>query len=178
MMPIKIPTGRLLLRDFEPFDLMEIQKYASDEEVAKYMEWGPNSLEDTSRFFAELLKNGRRMPRLHYDFAMVEKESNKFIGTISLRIQSQAHKQADIGYVMNRQFWNKGLMSEAASAVLEYGFKNLDLHRIYALSRVENVASIKLLKKIGMKSEGILREHLFYKNKWWSSEVFSKLKTE
>lgn len=178
MLPIKITTERLILRDFEPFDLMEIQKYAADAEVVKFMEWGPNTLEDTSRFFAELLKNGRRMPRLHYDFAIVEKETSKFAGTISLRIQSQAHKQADIGFVLNRQYWNKGYMSEAAKAVVDYGFNNLDLHRIYALSRVENLASIKVLENIGMKAEGVLRDHLFYKNRWWSSQIFSRLKTE
>ena len=178
MLPTKLQTPRLILRDYEPFDLMDIQKYASDPEVVEYMEWGPNTLEDTSRFLADVLKQGRKMPRMNYEMVILEKESNKAIGAVSLRVQSLEHKQADMGYVLNRNYWGTGIMTEAGKAMLEFAFNKLELHRVWAYARTENAASIKVLQKIGMKQEGLLREHLFYKGTWWSSYLYSCLKMD
>lgn len=97
-------------------------------------------------------------------FAVCVHEGRELVGCISLEIEP-AHRRAELGYWIGRPHWNRGYATEAGSAVLEFGFDMLHLHRIYASHFASNPASGKVLKKIGFKEEGRLRDHL---EKWGS----------
>jgi RimJ/RimL family protein N-acetyltransferase len=95
-------------------------------------------------------------------FAIVLRANQALIGAMSLHIH-RPHVQAELGYWIGTAYWNHGYCSEAAQAVLRYGFDVLGLHRIYASYMTRNPASGRVMQKIGMTYEGCLRQHV---QKW------------
>jgi [ribosomal protein S5]-alanine N-acetyltransferase len=85
---------------------------------------------------------------------------------------------AEIGYCLHPQYWGMGYASEAARAILEFGFTELGVHRIFATCHPDNSNSYNVMKRIGMKQEGHLREHIRYKGKWRDSYLYSILVNE
>jgi RimJ/RimL family protein N-acetyltransferase len=96
------------------------------------------------------------------DLAVVLKSQNVFVGVVSLTINDR-HNAAELGYWIGRPYWNQGCCTEAAEALIEFGFETLQLNRIYACYFDNNPASGKVMKKLGMKYEGTLRQHV---QKW------------
>ncbi|TVX98672.1 GNAT family N-acetyltransferase [Cohnella terricola] len=170
-----VKTDRLVLRDFISGDLQEVHKYASDEEVCRYSDWGPNRLEDTEAFIEQVVEEQGIHPRNQFTLAIIVKETNGLIGACSFKRDGY---QGEIGYSINRNYWGFGFATEAAKAMLNFGFNELNLHRIYATCRPNNVGSIRVLEKIGMRKEGHLREHRFFKGKWHDSFVYAILCSE
>ena len=175
MLGLIIETDRLILREFNPGDFQEVHKYASDVEVCRYSDWGPNKLEDTKAFIEEVVKVQGNNPRNQFTLAIVVKETNVLIGACNL---IRNGSQAEIGYSINRDYWGFGFATESAKAMLNLGFKELKLHRIYATCRPTNVGSFRVLEKIGMRREGHSREDRFFKGKWHDSFLYAILRSE
>jgi len=171
-----IETERLILRDFVANDFEDIHVYASEPAVVKYMLWGPNSKEDTQNYMNMLTDMQKQKPRIGYELAVVTKENNQLIGGCGIHIVSPS--QGELGYCFNHNYWGSGFASEAAAALVKYGFRELGLNRIYATCRPGNVGSAKVMRKIGMTYEGHLREHLHSKGKWHDSYQYSILESE
>ncbi|MGG0670849.1 GNAT family N-acetyltransferase [Lederbergia citrisecunda] len=110
-------------------------------------------------------------------WAIIRKEDNRFVGTIGLNNLSKGMKRAEIGFEMHPDFWRTGITSEALKAVLHYSFAEMGLHRMGAVTFLDNVASIKLLEKHGFEQEGILRSYLFQGGQSFDARVFSVLKS-
>ncbi|MGN7388601.1 GNAT family N-acetyltransferase [Sporosarcina sp. SAFN-015] len=111
-------------------------------------------------------------------WAMIRKEDGRFVGTIGLNNLSKGMKRAEIGFEMHPDFWRTGITSEAVKAVLQYSFEEMGLHRMGAVTFLDNVASIKLLEKHGFEQEGILRGYLFQNGQSHDARVFSVLKNQ
>jgi ribosomal-protein-alanine N-acetyltransferase len=172
---MNITTKRLLIRDFVLEDWTAVHSYASDLEVAKYMIWGPNGEEDTREFINSTIVMQQQEPRVDFECAVILKETDQLIGGCGLRKEGMI---GEIGYCFNPLYWRKGYASEAAIALIDYGFNELGLHRIFATCRPENVGSAKVMEKVGMQREGHLREHMWHKGKWHDSYLHSILKHE
>lgn len=166
-------TERLMLREYVEEDWKQVHEYASDAELVKFMDWGPNTIDDTKDFLRVMLENQKTMPRTNFGFAMTLLETGMLIGGCELDIQE--HSQASMGYCLNRKYWGQGFATEAASALCRFGFAKLGLHRIVATCRPENVASAKVMENVGMKREGVLRENFFAKGRWQDSLLYSIL---
>jgi ribosomal-protein-alanine N-acetyltransferase len=143
-----LDTERLTLREFTEQDIDDVQVYASDPLVVKHMIWGPNSIEDTKSFINMAIAMSKEETRQGFELAVVHKGSNKVIGGCGIHITS--HQQGEIGYCFSHHFWGNGFATEAANALLRFGFRELALHRIYATCRPDNIGSAKVLKKVGM----------------------------
>jgi ribosomal-protein-alanine N-acetyltransferase len=169
-------TNRLLIREFIPEDVERVHEYASDPAVARFMIWGPNTLEDTQSYVQLTLEMQQENPRRGFEYAVVLKETNLLVGGCGLHISGQG--QGEIGYCFNRSYWGQGIAGEAAAALLEFGFNELNLHRIYATCRPENTGSARVMQKLGMKYEGHLRGHMRHKGKWHDSYQYSILEEE
>jgi [ribosomal protein S5]-alanine N-acetyltransferase len=100
------------------------------------------------------------------------------IGNGGLRMQNAYARIADLGYELDQNYWGRGYATEAARALLEFGFHELRLHRIWANCIEENVASAHVLEKIGMTREGCLRESEWMKNRWWNTPLYAILDHE
>lgn len=152
-----IETERLILREYRADDLESVHRYASNPRVTTYTLWGPNSPEETKAHIDAMLEMQQQEPRTGYEFAATLKESGEMIGGVGI------HKNGyngEVGYCFHPDYWGKGYASESAAAMLELGFRQLGLHRIYATCRPGNKGSERVMQKLGMQKEGHLREHL------------------
>jgi RimJ/RimL family protein N-acetyltransferase len=174
---MELQTHRLLIREFAPGDEQDVHEYASDPEVVRFMPWGPNTMAQTREFHAKKLAP-HPDPRVEYELAIVLKAEQRLIGGVGMRIKNPAHREADIGYVLNRRYWNQGIMTEAARAMLHFGFGELGLHRIYATCDAQNSASAKVMQKLGMQYEGRMRQNIFEKGRWRDTLVYAILETD
>ncbi|MBK9192132.1 MAG: GNAT family N-acetyltransferase [Crocinitomicaceae bacterium] len=112
-------------------------------------------------------------------FLLLEKNTGIIIGRCGLHNWSTEHKRAEIGYHLEEdKFKQKGFMTEAVEAILNYGFEKMELHRIEALVGTENIPSLKIMEHFGFIKEGLLREHWLTGDQFGDTVVFSKLKSE
>lgn len=170
-----IRTKRLLLRDFKEIDWRDVHEYASDREVVRYMDWGPNTPEETRRFIKRASATRKRRPRHVYSLAMVSKSEDKVIGGCGINVSNPENREGWLGYCLNRRYWGRGYATETAKALIGFGFGQLNLHRIFATCDPNNTRSARVLEKAGMKWEGHIREHKWAKGKWCDSLLYAVL---
>ena len=151
---VELKTERLLLRPFVFDDVEDVLSYASDPEVARYVPLPqPYTRGDAVEFIArEVLAEWSTQPA----FTIVFEE--RLVGGIGLRINA-SHETAELGYALAKPHWGQGLMPEAARAVIAWGFERYDLHKVYAFADTRNRRSWRVMEKLGMTREGVLRGH-------------------
>lgn len=142
----------ILLRKFTKEDAFDVLAYGSDGQTLKYLDW--NGVHTPDEALQNIIGYYWSQPGI---FAIELKENKKCIGCIDLRMQPK-HEKASFGYVLNRNFWGKGYMTEALSAVLRLCFEKLELNRVEAEHYVGNEGSGKVMQKCGMELEGIRRQ--------------------
>jgi [ribosomal protein S5]-alanine N-acetyltransferase len=174
----EIETERLLLRRMRLDDAEAMFAYASDPEVTRYVPWDTHrSIEDSESFLTFAIEGYERG-----DFGgwgVVLKDSGVFIGTCGLDAgYAPEHARAELGYVLSREHWGKGLMPEAVRAVIRFGFGRIGLNRIEARCIAENTASARVMEKAGMTYEGTLREREFIKGAYRDMKLYSILGRE
>ena len=152
-------TERLTLRPLDSRDATAIHRLASDSEIADTTLTFPHPYPFHAA--VEWIERAHKEWKAEtaFIFAITLKESKEFIGGIGLHLSAH-DRHAEMGFWVGKPYWNNGYTSEAANAMLKFGFETLDLHKIYGRHFPRNVASGKVLLKIGMKYEGHLREHI------------------
>jgi [ribosomal protein S5]-alanine N-acetyltransferase len=175
---ITLETQRLIIREFKKDDWRAAHEYGSDPEVVQFVPFGPNTEKDTRDFINRIIDQQKTQPRILYTLALVNKSEDRLIGSCELRITGPTEKTAEIGYVLNRQYWQQGYMTEAARAIIAFGFQQLGLHRIFATCYPVNTGSYGVMEKIGMHREGYLREYKLVKGAWRDCLLYSILETE
>lgn len=173
-----LETERLVIRDWMFKDVDEAQKYASDPEVSKYMDWGPNSIRETKDFIREAISSAKEKPRRAYELSIEYKLVNKVIGGIGLSIKDLSYSTAMLGYALNKDYWSKGIVSEASKEMLRFAFSDLDLHRVYATTDSKNLGSQRVLEKCGFRKEGHMVEDINVKGAWRDTFLYAILKRE
>ena len=119
-----------------------------------------------------------QQPRLTYDLAIVLTACDEVIGRVGLGITDLEIGEAMLWYTLHPDHWGHGFTTEAARAMVDAGFRELGLHRIWADSDPDNVASWRVLEKIGMRREGHLIENTFIKGEWVDSLIYAILARE
>lgn len=174
----QIETERLLLREFREDDAEAVQEYACDPEVIRFMPWGPNTPDETRDFIAKAISAKDEEPRMKHDFAIVLKSEKMLVGGCGIYLTSMQNREGYIGYCTNRRFWGRGHATEVAGALINFGFSELKLHRIFATCDPENLPSARVLEKSGMLLEGRLRENEMLRGKWRDSSIYAILEHE
>lgn len=174
----KIETARLLLREFAEDDAEAVQEYASDPEVVTFMPWGPNTQDETRDFIARAIAARNEEPRMKHDFAIILKSTEVLIGGCGIYLTTKQNREGYIGYCTNRLFWGLGHATEVAEALIDYGFSELRLHRIFATCDPANIASARVLEKSGMQHEGRMRENEMLRGRWRDSSLYAVLEHE
>jgi len=173
----ELTTGRLLLRPFRSADAEHIRELAGRREIADTTLNVPHPYEPgMAEDWIESHEPGFDCGELVV-YAITLLESGELIGAISLEIDTD-YNRGNLGYWIGKPYWNRGYCTEAAGAILEYGFANLDLHRIHASFLERNPASGRVMEKIGMKREGVLREHVHKWNRFENLVVYGLLAHE
>jgi [ribosomal protein S5]-alanine N-acetyltransferase len=165
------------MRAFRAGDVDDVWAYAGDPEVSRYTMFDRHeSVEVTRAYVADVLEKAERGEPVPW--AIEEKASGRLIGSISLARFYPEHARAEMGFVLNRAWWGRGLMTEAVAAVLDCGFAQMNLNRIFAACVPEHAASARVLEKSGMKFEGILRQNAFFKGKYQDVKIYAVLREE
>lgn len=117
-------------------------------------------------------------PRRSYHLAVTVAATAEMVGLVDLRITSARHRSAELGFGLRKEARGQGLATEAAQLVVDFGFRVLGLHRITAGHHPDNLASGRLLERLGLQREGRLRENLLSQGVWRDSIVYSVLDHE
>jgi len=173
----ELTTERLVLRQIVQDDVNELLFLRSDKNVIAFLDRDPaDSTEETHEFIRTLDSFLSRNETVTW--AVTQKGNLKMIGTICIWHINRQHHRAEIGYALYPDKWGKGIMQEALTCVLNYGFNTMKLHSVEAIVNPNNKASIKLLERNGFVREGYFRENYFFKDKYLDSAVYSLLSQE
>lgn len=153
-----LENDRLILRPIRETDVEDIFEVFSDSLVMKYYDILPfkdlkRAVEQVDLFINS--QKEHKMVRWGIEF----KENRKLIGTCGFHCINEECKKAEVGYELSRVYWNKGIMTDALQLIMKFIFSQTDVNRIEAFVEIPNIASQKLLEKIGFTKEGILRSY-------------------
>jgi ribosomal-protein-alanine N-acetyltransferase len=173
-----LTTRRLHLREFDKDDWPAVLAYQSKPLYLRYYKYAERTTEDVVKFVQMFLDQQQEMPRLNYQLAVVHAEKGRLIGTCGIRRRAARAHKADIGYELDPDFWGRGYATEAARAIVRFGFDELGLHRIWSWCIADNLASARVLERLGMCREGRLRENEYFKDRWWDTLLYGILEHE
>lgn len=180
-MSIDLPltTTRLLLRTYEPGDLAALHDMFGREDVSRYLPWEPMDLAQARA------KIEQRLGQTHVDadgdallLAVVETATGRMVGELMLRLVSATSRQGEIGWSFHPDVQGRGLATEGARAVLRLGFDELGLHRIWAGCDSRNVASLRVMERLGMRREAEFIDYVLLKGEWAGEIICAILEDE
>ncbi|MBK8498039.1 MAG: GNAT family N-acetyltransferase [Flavobacteriales bacterium] len=167
-------TERLVLRELRPSDAEQVFAMRSDPLVMQHVNRPlAKTIEDASALITLITTTVAANDAVQW--AITVKGDDTFIGLIGFWRMEKEHYLAELGYMLARDHWGKGLISEAIGAVVPFGFNTLGFHRIEAITRPENVASARALEKNGFVPEAHFRESIFWNGAFHDSLHFARL---
>lgn len=175
---MELVTERLVLREFEESDWEAVLDYQRDPLYLRYVAWEGRSPDDARAFVGKFIAQQQVKPRLKYQWTVVTRVDGLLIGNAGIRREKIDDHEAEIGYEFAPRMWGRGYATEAATAVVAYGFKELGVHRVSAWCIAENAGSARVLEKLGMRLEGRQREKERFKGRWWDALLYAVLEQE
>ena len=172
-----IETDRLIIRDLTLGDVDDLFEYCSNPVMDPFITFPIHQSTDQTISFIQFVMN-KNSANKDFTVGITLKESNKVIGTIDIGNINESHHFGEMAYAVNPNYWNKGYATEAANAILDYGFKEKGLNRIFARCVLHNPGSEKVMQKIGMKYEGVQRQGLRIKGKYQDLRIYAILKSD
>lgn len=164
---MQVTTKRLVIRPFKESDADALYSYTSNAKTMHYLPEEPFTRQEVACFIAN--KNEA--------YAVVLQASDTLIGHIVFERYFGDHSY-EIGWVFHQDYWGKGYATEAAAAVLTYGFEEMGLHRVVATCQPENHASYRIMEKLGMRREGLFLQCIPYRDTWWDEYSYAILQQE
>lgn len=175
---ITLKSERLILREINEGDLDFIHQLHSLPEVDQYNTLGiPENKLATEKLLFEWLEAMAQIPKNRYVF-LIENSNQESMGLLGLNNGKPNYSKAEIWYKLHPHFWTKGFATEAVKLILEFGFNQLQLHRIEAGCAVGNIGSIKVLEKAGFTKEGHTRKLLPIRGEWHDNFGFAILEED
>ena len=177
-MKFLLETDRLRIRHFQNSDLESFFDYRNDPDVARYQGWDvPYPREKAVEFVTEMSAKEHDVQGEWLQAAIEEISTGQMVGDAAFFVKKD-DPQAYIGCTIARSYWRKGDGMEATRCLLDYLFEELDLHRVIAITDVENRASFNMLERMGFRREGHFVENLMFKGHWASEYHYAMLKRE
>ena len=176
--PILQVDDELILRQISHDDLEDYFEYLSDDQVLKYVpeECIPRTLERAKEEINYNLDLFRYKRSIYW--AIARKSDNKLIGSCGFNYWNRDHARTEISYDLCRKYWGNGIMTRVARSVLGFAFTQMNLHRVEATVTPTNIGSLKVLRKLGFKKEGLLREQKLLHGKFHDAIILSLLQKE
>ncbi|TDL65171.1 N-acetyltransferase [Rhodococcus qingshengii] len=172
-----IETKRLFLRKATKLDAEHMFTYLSDKDVVKHMGLEPfqtmNDVYEEIDWYQSIYDEGSGIR-----WGITIKDSDKVIGSCGFLNMKSKHHRAEVGFELSKDYWGKGIASEALEAMVKYGYLHYQLERIEALIEPKNIPSQKLVERLGFIREGLLRHYEFTCGKFDDLYIYSILKDE
>lgn len=173
-----LETERLNIRLFNENDTEDLYEICSDDLVTKYLSFETYTSIVDANARLEFLKKEYEELVVPPVWAIADKVTGKLIGSINFLHVREKDSYAEIGYLLHRGYWNKGIMTEALKEVLKFGFEKMKLNRIVIHCDARNIGSYRVMEKNGLIYEGTLRQERFEKGEYVDIKVYSMLKEE
>lgn len=171
-------TQRLILREFREEDGKATHAYQSDPRYLRFYDRDSMGLTDSQALVSAFLAFQAERPRRNTQLAITLADTGQLIGNVGVRREGPDHPVADLGYELSPRHWGQGYATEAAEAMRDWAFAELGLSRLHAHCIAQNVASSRVLEKVGMRREGLLRDHIFQKGRFWDVLLYGILREE
>ena len=174
----ELQTKRLLIREVLASDADDFLRFWRQEDYLRHVPIDPPTADFIAAKVNAWIQNQNQNPRTAYHLVVTDKRSNQMVGDAGLYIRSIGSRQSEIGWGVISRHTGQGLATEIGQALHRLAFDTLRLHRVFAQCRIENLASRRIMTKLGMREEGVLRENVLAHGEWWSSVQSSILATE
>ena len=176
---LPLETARLILRPFRPEDAEEVLALYGNPDVVRYLYGEPLDRQG----LPEAIERRLRPPRLSsagdvLELAAQLRTTGEFVGAMTFFHRSDEHRRGEIGYTISPAFAGQGFAREGATALLGIGFDHLGLHRVEGQCDARNLASARVMERVGMRREAHLHEHEFVKGEWTDTVIYSMLASE
>lgn len=172
-----LQTERLLLREITLADAPAVFAFRSDPEVQRYNDGVMIRPEEATNLIT-LLDTGYQQQTMIEWGVTLRGGNDAVLGIFGYANWSVSHRRAEIGYCLAKSYWRQGIAWEALCAIIAFGFQDMDLNRIHACPRMENVASLRLLEKLGFQCEGVLREEFWEDGAFRDEALYALLRRE
>lgn len=176
-MVVTLTTKRLLLREFQPADWVAFRALEAEPALYYYEPAAPTET-DTRTYLQQAQAEVLEVPRAHYRLALTLPPQAEVCGRVTLSLLNRAIREWEIGWAVHPRLWGQGLATEATQALLGFAFAELRAHRVVAFSHAENAASLRVMCKLGLQQEGLLRATRWWRNTWSNEVVFAILEQE
>ncbi len=169
---MRLGTSRLVLREYTEDDSTAVLAYQSDPRYLRYYPWERRTFQDVQRFVRTFIDWQSESPRRRFQLAVLLRESGTLIGSCGVRRKPDDDTEADIGFELSPEHWGRGYATEAATAMADFAFRGLGVRRLSSWCIAENVASARVLEKLGMSLEGrqVAAEH--FKGRDWDTLLY------
>lgn len=172
-----LETERTLLRPLTYDDLDDMYSYCSVPAVAEFTTWEAHQSKEDTKGFIDFVMNRYEVDKLG-PWGIEDKQTKRLIGSCNYLGCDSNSMRVELGYVLSDQYWNQGIMTEVVSKIIQFGFEEVGLERIQARCMVDNTGSAKVMEKVGMKFEGVLRNYMKVKNELRDLKMYAILKED
>jgi [ribosomal protein S5]-alanine N-acetyltransferase len=152
-----LTTDRLILREVVATDAPDVFVFRSDPEVQKYNSEPMQAVAEAADLITQLQQGYNEQRSITWGITL--RDENRVLGLCSIHQWDRYHKRAEIGYDLAQSHWGLGIGTDAVGAIMQFGFEQLQLHRIEAYTIIDNFASVRLLEKLGLQLDGVRREY-------------------
>lgn len=173
---LELPGRHVLLREFTRSDIDDVLAIIGDDRVTRWLSFDTRDRTGAIRTVEVARNAAAANPRTEYYLAVQPLPQTRLIGFVRLALGGV--RAAKLGYAVHADHWNRGYATDAASTILDFGFRKLDLHRVTAAVGPDNDASTAVLTRLGFSREGRLRDHVFTNDAWRDSILYSLLSHE
>ncbi|HUV31881.1 MAG TPA: GNAT family protein [Acidobacteriota bacterium] len=165
------------LRRITPADADDLVRHIGDRDISRqtFIPY-PYGRKDARRFIAWSQEQWRK--KTAFPFSIEDRRTGRVVGGIGLHRINFLHKNAELGYWLNKRYRGRGVMTEAVHLILAFAFRELKFERVYGHVFVSNDASVRVLRRVGFKREGYLRRSYFHRRRWQDSHLYAILKQD
>lgn len=176
-MMTEMQTKRLMLRLLEFQDAEPMERLVGDKDIARMTLNIPHPYPAVAASAFIERRQAAAAKGEGFSFAILDKTNQDFLGVVGLRVD-QIHNHAELAYWVGKPYWSNGYCSEAAVRVLRFAFEELKLHRVWAAAMTINPASSRVLEKLGMRHEGVFRNHVLKWNQYEDLTYYGILRSD
>jgi ribosomal-protein-alanine N-acetyltransferase len=175
-LPLILQTERLVLREFTAEDWQALFAYQNDPRYLRFYDRESVTERQSQALTYQFILWQGEQPRSKAQLAIVLTATGEVIGNVGVRRETAEEPVADMGFELSPEHWGRGYASEAAQAMVDWGFGDWGLERIHAHCVSDNVASARVLERVGMRLEARLRDHQFFKDRFWDLSLYGMLR--
>lgn len=176
--PYFFETARLRARPFTDADAQAFAGYRADPDVARYQSWSDYTLERARELIAGMQEASPGTPGEWYQIALESVADGQLVGDLALKVDADEPREAEVGFTLAPDQQGRGYAAEALTALLDWAFPTLGLHRVVAITDALNTPAAALLERVGFRREAHFVDNVFFKGAWGSEFLFAVLDRE